>query len=72
VRFKNDKQGGVHFSIGRVSFDVQSLYDNLVAFVRSLVQAKPATAKGKFLKKLSVTSTMGIGITVNVEELGIV
>jgi large subunit ribosomal protein L1 len=71
ARFKNDKQGIVHFSIGKVSFDEQKLYDNLSAFVKSLIQAKPSTAKGKFIKKLSITSTMGIGITINVEELGV-
>lgn len=72
VRFKNDKQGIVHFSIGKISFDEQKLYDNLASFVKSLAQAKPSTAKGKFLKKLSITSTMGIGIAVNLEELGAV
>ncbi len=50
--------------------DEQKLYDNLSSFIKSLVQAKPSTAKGKFIKKLSITSTMGIGITINVEELG--
>lgn len=70
ARFKNDKQGIVHFSIGKVSFSEQNLYDNLVAFVKSLVQAKPSTAKGKFLKKLSITSTMGIGIAVSLDEIG--
>ncbi|HTM06318.1 MAG TPA: 50S ribosomal protein L1 [Patescibacteria group bacterium] len=71
VRFKNDKQGIVHFSIGKVSFDEHKLYDNLTMFIKSLIQAKPSTAKGKFIKKLSITSTMGIGIVVNFEELGV-
>jgi large subunit ribosomal protein L1 len=69
VFFKNDKQGLVHFTIGKVSFDVQQLYDNLVAFVKTLSQARPSTAKGKFLKKMSITSTMGIGIRIQPEEL---
>ena len=67
--FKNDKQGLVHFPIGRVSFDVQKLHDNLLSFIKALMQSKPAAAKGKFLKKVSLTSTMGVGLRVNPEEL---
>jgi large subunit ribosomal protein L1 len=67
--FRNDKQGIVHFSIGKVSFDVQKLQDNLNALIKAVVASKPATAKGKYLKKVSVSSTMGIGITVNSDEI---
>ena len=66
--FRNDKQGIVHFSIGKVSFDVQKLHDNLDALVKAVVASKPATAKGKYLKKMTVSSTMGIGIPVNSDE----
>jgi large subunit ribosomal protein L1 len=66
--FRNDKQGIVHFSIGKVSFDVQKLQDNLDALVKAVVASKPATAKGKYLKKMSVSSTMGIGISINPDE----
>ena len=66
--FRNDKQGIVHFSIGKVSFDVQKLHDNLNALVKAVVAAKPATAKGKYLRKITVSSTMGIGIVVNSDE----
>ena len=66
--FRNDKQGIVHFSIGKVSFDVQKLHDNLNALVKAVVAAKPATAKGKYLKKITVSSTMGIGIVINSDE----
>lgn len=69
ARFKNDKQGNVHFSIGKISFTADRLYDNFVSFVRALVQAKPVAAKGKFLKKVTVTSTMGVGLSVNLEEV---
>jgi large subunit ribosomal protein L1 len=68
VFFKNDKQGLVHFTIGKVSFDANKLYDNFVAFIKALAQVRPATAKGKFLKKASVSSTMGVGVRVGVEE----
>lgn len=67
--FKNDKSGIVHFKIGKVSFELNKLQDNLTAFLKALVAAKPATAKGKYLKKMTVSSTMGPGIAVNPEEL---
>lgn len=66
--FRNDKQGIIHFSIGKVSFDVKKLQDNLDALVRAVVASKPATAKGKYLKKISLSSTMGIGISINSDE----
>lgn len=69
VFFKNDKQGLIHFTIGKVSFTPDKLYDNLAAFIKALSQARPSAAKGKFLKKMAVTSTMGIGIRVHPEEL---
>lgn len=66
--FRNDKQGIVHFSIGKVSFDVKKLHDNLDALVKAVVAIKPATAKGKYLKKMTVSSTMGIGVSINPDE----
>ena len=69
VFFKNDKNGIVHFSFGKVSFSAEKLRENLTEFTKALANAKPATSKGKFLKKMVVTSTMGIGIQVNPDEL---
>lgn len=69
VFFKNDKSGIVHFSFGRVSFSEQDLQDNLAAFIKALAGSKPSTSKGKFLKKVTITSTMGVGIQVNPEEV---
>jgi large subunit ribosomal protein L1 len=66
--FRNDKQGIVHFSVGKVSFDVKKLHDNLDALVKAVMASKPATAKGKYLKKMTVSSTMGIGISINPDE----
>ena len=66
--FRNDKQGIVHFSIGKVSFDVKKLHDNLDALVKAVVSVKPATAKGKYLKRMTVSSTMGVGISINSDE----
>ena len=69
VFFKNDKQGIVHFSFGKASFDNPKLRENLVAFIKALVDAKPAASKGKYLKKMTLTTTMGVGIQVNPDEL---
>ncbi|HSW73652.1 MAG TPA: 50S ribosomal protein L1 [Candidatus Limnocylindria bacterium] len=69
VFFKNDKNGIVHFSFGKVSFSPDKLRDNLAEFVRALTAAKPAASKGKFLKKMTISSTMGVGIQVSPDEL---
>lgn len=63
--FKSDKSGIVHFSAGRVSFSKDKLYENVAAFVKALSAAKPPASKGKFIKSLFITSTMGPGIPVN-------
>ena len=67
--FKNDKSGLVHFSIGKVSFDQVKLKDNLAAFLKALASAKPASSRGKFLQKITISSTMGVGIQINPDEL---
>lgn len=67
--FKNDKSGLVHFSVGKVSFDVNQLVENMSAFLKALVSAKPSASKGKFIKKISVSSTMGPGFTVAPEDV---
>ncbi len=65
VKFRNDKAGIIHCSIGKASFDVAALKDNLNALLTDLVKAKPASAKGQFLQKVSVSSTMGVGVPVD-------
>ncbi len=67
--FRNDKSGIIHFSIGRSSFETEKLRDNLVALIKALSAAKPASAKGKYFKKMSLSSSMGVGIPVDPEEL---
>jgi large subunit ribosomal protein L1 len=67
--FKNDKQGIVHFSFGKTSFDVEKLHDNFTAFIKAVISQKPASSKGKFIRKLSVSSTMGPGVSINPEEV---
>jgi large subunit ribosomal protein L1 len=67
--FKNDKQGLVHFSIGKVSFDVNQLQENFVTFMKTLAASKPAASKGKFIRKITISSSMGVGIGVNLEQV---
>jgi large subunit ribosomal protein L1 len=69
VQFRADKAGIVHASIGRASFDVERLNTNLTALIDALNKSKPATAKGVFLRKVSVSSTMGIGVRVDAGTL---
>jgi large subunit ribosomal protein L1 len=70
VEYRAEKAGIVHIPIGRVSFDMQKLFDNAMTIVDSILKAKPATSKGRYLKKVSVSSTMGLGIAVDVASLG--
>lgn len=65
VRYRTDKAGIIHCSIGKVDFEVQALEENLKALIVDLVKAKPVTSKGVYLHKITVSSTMGPGITVD-------
>jgi large subunit ribosomal protein L1 len=69
VKFRNDKAGIVHASIGKVNFEVAALKDNLNALLADLNKAKPSTAKGVYLQKVYVSSTMGLGIQVDQASL---
>jgi large subunit ribosomal protein L1 len=69
VRYRADKAGTVHCVIGNVSFEVQALKQNLQALVADLNKAKPASAKGVYLQKVSVSSTMGPGVLVDQSTL---
>ena len=62
VEFRVDKQGGIHLSIGKVSFEEEKLYDNATRVLEALNEAKPATIKGKFIRALSISSSMNPGI----------
>lgn len=69
VKFRNDKAGIIHASIGKADFDPAKLADNLNALVADVVKAKPATAKGQYLRKVSLSSTMGLGVSVDPSSL---
>jgi len=65
VRYRTDKAGIIHCPIGRIDFEVAALKENLSALLADLRKAKPAASKGAYLKKLTVSSTMGPGVTVD-------
>ena len=65
VQYRTDKSGIIHATIGRASFDVEALRENLGALVDALQMAKPAASKGVYLKKIAVSSTMGVGVRVD-------
>jgi large subunit ribosomal protein L1 len=68
VEYRVDKAGIIHMPIGKVSFTVEQLAENLAALLSALIKAKPAAAKGRYLKKITVSSTMGPGINVDVQK----
>lgn len=69
VEYKTEKAGIVHVPIGKVSFDETSLLNNARTIIDSIIKAKPGTSKGKFLKKVTMSSTIGPGIVVDVGKL---
>ena len=71
VRYRVDKAGIVHCSIGKANFEVQALKENLQALLGDLARAKPAASKGVYLKKITVSSTMGPGVTIDQATLSV-
>ncbi len=69
VEYKTEKAGLVHVPIGKVSFDATKLAENAKAIIDAVVKSKPSTSKGKYLKKLSISSTMGPGVRVDITTL---
>ncbi len=69
VRYRTDKAGIIHCTIGKADFDSEKLKENLQALLLDLIKAKPATSKGTYLQKVSVSSTMGPGVTVDQSSL---
>jgi len=67
--YKTEKAGLVHVSIGKVSFDSEKLIENARTVIRAIEKAKPSTSKGKYLKKMSISSTMGVGVPINVANV---
>jgi large subunit ribosomal protein L1 len=71
VRYRADKAGIVHAGIGKASFDSKSLEENFAALLEALKKAKPTSTKGIYFKKISVSSTMGPGLAVDVASVDI-
>lgn len=70
IEYKSEKAGIVHVPIGKVSFDTEKLIENAHAVINSILRAKPASSKGKYLKKISISSTMGPGLSIDLASLG--
>ena len=68
VQFKAEKGGVVHAGIGKASFDEAKLVENIRAFVSAVAKARPSGAKGAYMQKIALSSTMGPGVTVNVDN----
>jgi len=69
AKFRTDKAGILHCSIGSANFDADKIMDNLIAVVRDIRKAKPATSKGVYIKKVTLSTTMGPGVRVDVSTL---
>ena len=69
VKFRNDKAGIVQAGIGKLSFNEQDLIENLKAFYSSINKSKPDAVKSSFIKKITIASTMGVGLTINAADL---
>ena len=69
VKFKNDKSGIIHAGIGKISFSDDKILENLKVFYSSINKSKPDSVKGSFIKKVTIASTMGVGLNINQASL---
>jgi large subunit ribosomal protein L1 len=69
VEYRVEKAGIVHAPVGKVSFDAEKLKGNLLTLMDALFKAKPSTAKGTYVKKVTISATMGPGVNVDIPEL---
>lgn len=69
IRYRNDKNGIIHTTIGKIDFDDYKLKENLESLISALKKAKPATAKGLYIKKISLSTTMGAGLMIDQNDL---
>jgi len=69
IRYKNDKAGIIHTIVGKLDFDTQKLVDNISSLITDLNKSKPASAKGKYMKNITISSTMGPGIKVDLSSV---
>lgn len=71
VRYRTDKNGIIHCSVGKVTFSPEDIAENVVALIADLKKAKPASSKGQYLKKISLSSTMGPGIPIDISSIAV-
>jgi large subunit ribosomal protein L1 len=71
VQFKAEKAGVVHAGVGKASFDATKLIENVRAFVSAVQKARPTGAKGTYVKKISLSSTMGAGVSIDVSSAAV-
>jgi len=71
VRYRTDKAGIIHCTIGKANFAADALASNLNALLQDLIKAKPSSSKGQYLQKISLSSTMGVGVTVDQGSLSL-
>lgn len=71
VRYRTDKAGIIHCTIGKANFEAEALKNNLHALLGDLVKAKPASSKGQYLQKISLSSTMGVGVVIDPSSLSL-
>ena len=69
IEFKSEKAGILHFSVGRASFDANMLLENVMTAMGAILKAKPQTSKGKYVKSISISTTMGPGVKIDVNQL---
>ena len=69
IQFKNDKSGIIHAGIGKLDFPDEDLFENLKIFYSSISKSKPDAVKGSFIKKVTIASTMGVGLEINANDL---
>tara|TARA_B100000927_G_scaffold97699_1_gene78905 strand:+ start:539 stop:1240 length:702 start_codon:yes stop_codon:yes gene_type:complete len=69
IRYKTDKAGIIHAPIGKMNFEAEKLVENAIALIDDLIKAKPASAKGKYMKNITISSTMGPGIKVDLSTV---
>ena len=69
IEYRVEKAGIVHAPVGKVSFDAEKLKENILSLMDVLIKAKPSTAKGVYLKKITISSTMGAGINIDIPQL---
>jgi large subunit ribosomal protein L1 len=69
IRYKNDKAGIIHTTVGKLDFDTNKLADNIASLISDLNKSKPSSAKGKYMKNITISSTMGPGIRVDLSSV---